>query len=81
MQTDIFSGAIDGSVVANRSLIEFNEVVPFAPFQGSGSNTTSYLQWALVLEGISVCLVPLFGNEIECNSCGDPRPTRAFSIA
>ncbi|KAI1796822.1 acid protease [Ganoderma leucocontextum] len=47
-------GAIDGSVVVNRSLVEFNEVVPFAPFQGSGSNSTSYLQWALVLEGISV---------------------------
>ncbi|KAM5535927.1 hypothetical protein V8D89_010367 [Ganoderma adspersum] len=47
-------GAIDGSVVANRSLIEFNEIVPFAPFQGLGGNATSYLQWALVLEGISV---------------------------
>ncbi|PIL35571.1 hypothetical protein GSI_02299 [Ganoderma sinense ZZ0214-1] len=47
-------GAIDGSVVTNRSLIEFNEVVPFAPFSGSGGNSTSYLQWALVLEAISI---------------------------
>ncbi|KAI8980194.1 acid protease [Trametes punicea] len=46
-------GAIDGSVVMNRTLIEWNEVVPFAPF-GAESNTSSYLQWAVVLEGISV---------------------------
>ncbi|KAL7279207.1 hypothetical protein ACG7TL_007047 [Trametes sanguinea] len=46
-------GAIDGSVVTNRSLIEWNEVVPFAPF-GAQSNVSSYLQWAVVLEGISV---------------------------
>ncbi|KAI0367775.1 acid protease [Pilatotrama ljubarskyi] len=46
-------GAIDGSVVTNRSLIEWSEVVPFAPF-GAESNTSSYLQWAVVLEGVSV---------------------------
>ncbi|EIW57558.1 acid protease [Trametes versicolor FP-101664 SS1] len=48
-------GAIDGSVVTNRSLVEWNEVVPFAPFlSDSNSNASSYLQWALVLENISV---------------------------
>ncbi|KAI0719301.1 acid protease [Cerioporus squamosus] len=47
-------GAIDGSIVANRSLIEWNEVVPFAPFIGSNDNSSSYLQWAVVLDGISV---------------------------
>ncbi|RPD60100.1 acid protease [Lentinus tigrinus ALCF2SS1-7] len=47
-------GAIDGSVVANRSLIAWNEVVPFAPFLGSSENSSSYLQWAVVLDGISV---------------------------
>ncbi|KAI0775198.1 acid protease [Trametes elegans] len=46
-------GAIDGSVVANRSQIEWNEVVPFAPF-GHESNTSTYLQWAVVLSGVSV---------------------------
>ena len=40
-------------MVTNRSLIEFNEVVPFAPF-GSESNSSSYLQWAIVLDEISV---------------------------
>ncbi|TFK87451.1 acid protease [Polyporus arcularius HHB13444] len=47
-------GAIDGSVVANCSLIEWNEVVPFAPFLGSSDNSSTYLQWAIVLDGISV---------------------------
>ncbi|OCH95384.1 acid protease [Obba rivulosa] len=46
-------GAVDASVVTNRSLIEWNEVVPFAPF-GSESNTSSYLQWVIRLSGISV---------------------------
>jgi len=46
-------GAVDSSVVTNRSLITWNEVVPFAPF-GSESNTSSYLQWAIRLSGISV---------------------------
>ncbi|KAI0833486.1 acid protease [Trametes gibbosa] len=46
-------GAIDGTVVTNRSLIEWNEVVPFAPFAAE-SNSSSYLQWALVLSGLSV---------------------------
>ncbi|EMD34064.1 hypothetical protein CERSUDRAFT_117574 [Gelatoporia subvermispora B] len=46
-------GAVDASVVTNRSLIEWNEVVPFAPF-GSESNTSSYLQWTIQLSGISV---------------------------
>ena len=39
----------------NRSLIEWNEVVPFAPF-GAESNASSYLQWTIVLEGVSVRL-------------------------
>ncbi|OJT11452.1 Pregnancy-associated glycoprotein 2 [Trametes pubescens] len=48
-------GAIDGSVVTNRSLVEWNEVVPFAPFlSDSNGNASSYLQWAIVLEHISV---------------------------
>ncbi len=48
-------GAIDGSVVTNRSLVEWNEVVPFAPFlSDSNGNASSYLQWAIVLENISV---------------------------
>ncbi|KAI0749774.1 acid protease [Daedaleopsis nitida] len=49
-------GAIDGSVVTDRSAIEWNEVVPFAPFLGSDSddNSSSYLQWTLVLDGFSV---------------------------
>lgn len=50
------AGAIDASIVTNRSLIEWNEVVPFAPI-GSTSNVSSYLQWAIRLSGISVCLV------------------------
>ncbi|KAL6302374.1 acid protease [Sparassis latifolia] len=47
-------GAIDGTVVQNRSLIEWEEVVPFAPFANTTENTTSYLQWAVVLSGLSV---------------------------
>lgn len=51
-------GAIDGSVVTNRSAIEWNEVVPFAPFLDSDSDSddtsASYLQWTLVLDAISV---------------------------
>ncbi|KAI0077907.1 acid protease [Panus rudis PR-1116 ss-1] len=46
-------GAVDGSVVTNASLIDWNEVVPFAPF-GSESNTTSYLQWTIPLSTIFV---------------------------
>ncbi|CAL1716742.1 unnamed protein product [Somion occarium] len=46
-------GAIDGSVVGNASLIEWNEVVPFAPF-ATESNTSTYLQWTIQLSGISV---------------------------
>ncbi|KAI0649100.1 acid protease [Trametes meyenii] len=46
-------GAIDGSVVTNRSLIEWNEVVPFAPFAAE-SNRSTYLQWAVALNSISV---------------------------
>ncbi|THH00207.1 hypothetical protein EW026_g2261 [Hermanssonia centrifuga] len=46
-------GAVDGSVVNNISLIEWNEVVPFAPF-GSESNASSYLQWTIPLSGLSV---------------------------
>lgn len=46
-------GAVDGSVVDNITSIVWNEVMPFAPF-GTESNTTSYLQWAIPLGGISV---------------------------
>lgn len=35
------------------SLIEWNEVVPFAPFAAE-SNTSSYLQWAIPLSRIAV---------------------------
>ncbi|KAH9952051.1 acid protease [Amylocystis lapponica] len=47
-------GAIDGSIVQNRSLIEWNDVVPFAPFANTTSNTTSYLQWTIVLSQFSI---------------------------
>ncbi|KAI0925766.1 hypothetical protein AcW1_008107 [Taiwanofungus camphoratus] len=47
-------GAIDATVVTNRSLIEWNPVVPFAPFAGSDGNSSSYLQWSIVLSGLSV---------------------------
>ncbi|KAI0787656.1 acid protease [Fomes fomentarius] len=47
-------GAIDGSVVLNRSAIEWNEVVPFAPFISESGHSASYLQWTVVLDSISV---------------------------
>ncbi|KAI0086145.1 aspartic peptidase domain-containing protein [Irpex rosettiformis] len=47
-------GAVDGSVVTNLSLIQWTEVVPFAPFLGSADNTSSYLQWSIPLSGIQV---------------------------
>lgn len=47
-------GAVDGSVVTNITLINWNEVVPFAPFTGSASNTSTYLQWVIPLGGILV---------------------------
>lgn len=47
------SGAVDGSVVTNITAIVWNEVMSFAPF-GSESNSSSYLQWAIPLGGISV---------------------------
>ena len=50
------AGAVDGSIVTNISLINWNEVVPFSPFLGSASNTSNYLQWTVPLGGISVCL-------------------------
>ncbi|KAH8100850.1 acid protease [Cristinia sonorae] len=46
-------GAIDGSVVKNPSLIEWNEVVPFAPFN-SENNVSSYLEWAIPMNGLLV---------------------------
>ncbi|KAH9838252.1 acid protease [Rhodofomes roseus] len=42
-------GAIDASVVTNRSAIEWHDVVPFAPFNGTNDTTASYLQWAIEL--------------------------------
>ena len=68
-------GGIDGSVVFNRSLIEWNEVVPFAPFVDSQSNTSSYLQWAVVLDGISVRWFSLFGTEPVPDELLDPQLT------
>ncbi|KAI0819099.1 acid protease [Irpex lacteus] len=47
-------GAVDGSVVTNLSLIQWNEVVPFAPLLGSAGNASSYLQWTIPLSGIQV---------------------------
>ncbi|KAH9928301.1 acid protease [Fomitopsis serialis] len=47
-------GAIDASVVTNRSLIEWHDVVPFAPFNGTDGTTASYLQWAIELRQIWV---------------------------
>lgn len=46
-------GAVDGSVVQNSTLIEWNEVVPFAPFKAE-STSASYLQWTIILSSISV---------------------------
>jgi len=46
-------GAIDASVVTNLSLIEWHEVVPFAPF-GSENNVSTYLQWVIPLRNISI---------------------------
>jgi len=48
-------GAIDGDVVDNFTLIEWNRVVPFAPFNfDSTSKTARYLQWTLRLSNIGV---------------------------
>jgi hypothetical protein len=46
-------GAVDPTVVANVSLIEWHEVIPFEPF-GSESNVSSYLQWAIPISTITV---------------------------
>ncbi|KAL4252278.1 peptidase A1 family protein [Abortiporus biennis] len=59
-------GAIDGSVVSNTSLIEWNEVVPFAPFAAE-SNTSSYLQWTIPMKnffvnGTAAAVQPTFPN-------------------
>lgn len=42
--------------MTNVSLIEWNEVVPFAPRLGSTNNVSSYLQWTIPLAGIKVSL-------------------------
>lgn len=47
-------GAIDASAVTNRSNIEWIDVVPFAPFNGTNGTTASYLQWAVELAQIYV---------------------------
>ena len=52
--TVVFVGALDGLVVEDRGSIEWHDVVPFAPFLGSSDNSSTYLQWALVLNSISV---------------------------
>lgn len=50
------TGAIDASVVTNRSLIELHDVVPFAPFNGTETDedAASYLQWTIELSQIWV---------------------------
>jgi len=46
-------GAIDSSVVANVSQVGWNKVAQFPPFFAE-NNSSSYLQWAIPLTGISV---------------------------
>ena len=69
--TTLKIGAIDGSVVSNRTNIEWNEVVPFAPFAGTAGNTSSYLLWTVVLESLSVS-APLRGDELPLLAPRDP---------
>ncbi len=49
-------GAIDSSVVTNVTNVGWHEVVEFAPI-GTENNVSSYLQWAIPLDGFAVCLV------------------------
>ncbi|KAF5377326.1 hypothetical protein D9757_008001 [Collybiopsis confluens] len=46
-------GAIDASVVTNLTNIQWNPVVEFSPFTNE-SNSSSYYQWALPLQGLTV---------------------------
>ena len=72
--TTLKIGAIDGSVVSNRTNIEWNEVVPFAPFAAE-SNTSSYLQWTIPLSRIAV------GSAILTPQPTYPKNTNGFSLA
>ncbi|KZT07818.1 acid protease [Laetiporus sulphureus 93-53] len=47
-------GAIDATTVTNRSRIEWYEVVPFAPYNGTNGTAASYLQWVIELSNITV---------------------------
>ncbi|KAK7690712.1 hypothetical protein QCA50_005811 [Cerrena zonata] len=67
-------GAVDGSVVTNMSLIEWNEVVSFAPFAAE-SNTSSYLQWSIPLSRISA------GTTVLTPQPTYPNNTNGFSLA
>lgn len=71
-----FEGAIDSSVVKNASLINWNHVVDFAPFN-TESNTSSYLQWAIPISGFSVrgCSVPIAWVTLILHT-GQRHPTR-----
>ncbi|KIY44031.1 acid protease, partial [Fistulina hepatica ATCC 64428] len=46
-------GAVDSSVVTNISRISWNQVSEFAPSTGGG-NSSSYLEWAIRMDGFSV---------------------------
>ncbi|KAK0450186.1 aspartic peptidase A1 [Armillaria borealis] len=46
-------GAIDSSVVTNVTNVGWHEVVEFAPI-GTENNVSSYLQWAIPLDGFAV---------------------------
>jgi hypothetical protein len=52
--SDGILGAVDSSVVADVNKISWNEVVEFAPI-GNENNVSSYYQWAVPQEAISVC--------------------------
>ena len=52
---DRILGAVDGSVVKDTSLVEWSEVIPFAPFN-TENNVSSYLQWTIPLTGLAVSI-------------------------
>lgn len=63
-------GAYDAYVVSNITDVAWNRVVQFAPFLGETNVTrSSYLQWAVVLDAISI------GNQLIT-----PIPTYPFAL-
>lgn len=46
-------GAIDASIVKDPALISWNQVAQFPPF-GTENNESSYLQWAIPINGFFV---------------------------